>query len=197
MSPPSTSTGRTSSCSHGAQRLGFNGNGGTADSKGIEFAATARPIDGLSVSLTGAYTDAELTEDTGPDLVGGFDGDPLPYVPEWTLGAQRRLRMERVRRRHGLRRRPGRLHGRADRRFRRPRRSGRAHRDPCARLEATRPRLATGMLRDHWSLELYVKNVGDEEGINDIDVAGHPPERRRRPRRDPAAHVGLALGLRF
>jgi outer membrane receptor protein involved in Fe transport len=65
--------------------FGINGNGGTAVSKGLEFAASAFPARGLVFSLTGAYTDAQLTQDTDA-IVGGEDGDPLPYVPEWSLG---------------------------------------------------------------------------------------------------------------
>jgi outer membrane receptor protein involved in Fe transport len=49
--------------------------------------------------LTGAYTDAKLTEDTDLLLVGGRDGDHLPYTPktsfsgsadyDWSIGAER------------------------------------------------------------------------------------------------------------
>lgn len=63
--------------------VGINANGGTAVSKGLEFAATATLMDNLTVSLNGAWTDAYLTEDTHP-VVGGLDGDPLPWVPEWS-----------------------------------------------------------------------------------------------------------------
>jgi outer membrane receptor protein involved in Fe transport len=65
--------------------FGINGNGGTAVSKGFELAASVFPTSGLALSLNGAYTDAKLTEDTDP-AVGGRDGDPLPYVPEWSFG---------------------------------------------------------------------------------------------------------------
>ena len=65
--------------------FGVNANGGTAESKGIEFAASLFPRDGLSISLNGAYTDAYLTQDTSAQ-VGGLDGDPLSYVPEWSFG---------------------------------------------------------------------------------------------------------------
>lgn len=64
--------------------FGVNANGGTAVSKGFEFTLTGRPAEGLNVSLNGAYTKAYLTKDTDP-LVGGFDGDPLPYVPDWSV----------------------------------------------------------------------------------------------------------------
>jgi outer membrane receptor protein involved in Fe transport len=65
--------------------FGINGNGGTAVSKGLELAASVFPTSGLVLSLNAAYTDAKLTEDTDA-VVGGKDGDPLPYVPEWSFG---------------------------------------------------------------------------------------------------------------
>lgn len=65
--------------------FGINANGGTAVSKGGEFSFSVIPMTGLTLSLNGAYTDAYLTADTG-SLVGGLDGDPLPFVPEWTFG---------------------------------------------------------------------------------------------------------------
>ncbi len=65
--------------------FGINGNGGTAVSKGFELAASVFPTSGLALSLNAAYTDAKLTQDTHP-VVGGKDGDPLPWVPEWSFG---------------------------------------------------------------------------------------------------------------
>jgi outer membrane receptor protein involved in Fe transport len=65
--------------------FGVNANGGTAVSKGFEFATSYIPTDNLVLSFNGAYTDAYLTQDTGP-VIGGLDGDPLPFVPEWSFG---------------------------------------------------------------------------------------------------------------
>lgn len=64
-------------------QTGINTNGGSARVKGLEAAATARPIRGLTLTANGAYTDAKLTEDT-PPASGGLDGDRLPYVPKWS-----------------------------------------------------------------------------------------------------------------
>lgn len=60
-----------------------NANGGSARSQGLEWAATFTPTPALTIVWSGAYTDAQLTSDTDPIVVGGVDGDPLPYVPEW------------------------------------------------------------------------------------------------------------------
>jgi outer membrane receptor protein involved in Fe transport len=184
--------------------FGVNANGGTAESKGVEFNATANVTDGFSLSFSGAYTDAYLTEDTDPDgagpipdLVGGFDGDALPFVPEWTLalggdyewsafgdatayvGGQVAYVGDR----------PADFGNRID-----------ATDPTSARREAdayTTVDLRTGVLWENWSLELYGKNVTDEEGITDISAPGIFPAGAAaialiRPRT-----FGLALGMRF
>jgi iron complex outermembrane receptor protein len=60
-----------------------NANGGGAESQGVEWSAILTPSDALTVVWSGAYTDAQLTDDTDPIVVGGAVGDPLPYAPEW------------------------------------------------------------------------------------------------------------------
>lgn len=65
--------------------VNVNGNGGTAESKGFEFSATARPVDGLDLLFNWSYTDAYLTQDTDP-IIGGMKGDPLSFIPKWTFG---------------------------------------------------------------------------------------------------------------
>lgn len=70
----------------GIGEFGANANGDTARSYGLEFNGTASPVEGLTVAVNGAWTNAELTADT-PPIVGGLDGDPLPFVPEWTSAA--------------------------------------------------------------------------------------------------------------
>lgn len=67
----------------GIGEFGANANGDTARSYGVEFTGTVRPVDGLTVLVNGAWSDAELTADT-PPVVGGLDGDRLPFVPEWS-----------------------------------------------------------------------------------------------------------------
>jgi outer membrane receptor protein involved in Fe transport len=60
-----------------------NANGGGAESQGAEWSATWTPSDALTIAWSGAYLDAQLTDDTDPIVVGGVAGDPLPYAPEW------------------------------------------------------------------------------------------------------------------
>lgn len=59
----------------------FNANGEGARVNGLEASLTARPVRGLRLSANAALTDAELTDDTAA-LVGGLDGDRLPYSPK-------------------------------------------------------------------------------------------------------------------
>jgi outer membrane receptor protein involved in Fe transport len=65
--------------------FGVNANGGKAKSDGVEFTATMRPRRGFVVSVNGAYTDAKLKEDTDLAVVGGRDGDRLPYTPKYAV----------------------------------------------------------------------------------------------------------------
>jgi len=58
--------------------FGVNSNGGGAESKGLEGTFTLTPAEGLTLSLNGAYIEANLTSDTG-SLLGGKSGDRLPY----------------------------------------------------------------------------------------------------------------------
>lgn len=61
--------------------FGVNINGSGAVSNGLEAALSWRPVKGLSLAANAALIDAKLTADT-PVLVGGRDGDRLPYVPK-------------------------------------------------------------------------------------------------------------------
>jgi iron complex outermembrane receptor protein len=176
--------------------FGVNANGGTAESQGIEFTATARTEDGLSFSFVGAYTDAELTETTDP-LVGGFDGDPLPYVPEWTLGIGGDYEWSVLG--------DSTAYVGAQVSYIGERTAGFTDRvdltDPTSPLREldtyTTVDLRGGLQRDHWSLELYVKNLGDVAGITAFDSPGTFPNGAAglaviRPRT-----VGMSLGVRF
>lgn len=61
---------------------GFNvtGNASTARSTGLELAWTWRPVTGLSLSLNGAYTNAEMTSEA--PQIGATSGDQLPDSPK-------------------------------------------------------------------------------------------------------------------
>ena len=64
--------------------FGVNANGGSARIDGVELTATARPLQGLDLSVNGAYTNARLTAATPPE-VGGRKGDQLPFSPKLSV----------------------------------------------------------------------------------------------------------------
>ncbi|HET6565721.1 MAG TPA: TonB-dependent receptor, partial [Xanthomonadales bacterium] len=137
-------------------------NGGTATSKGAELTFTFLPIEGLTLRATGGYTNAELTEDVS--LVGGLDGDRLPFVPEWTgsfvanylftlgsraawAGGSVNYIGERV--------------------------SNFSQRFNAFDVPSyTTINLNTGMELGQFDLNLYVKNLGDERGVTFMNNVG-------------------------
>jgi iron complex outermembrane receptor protein len=150
--------------------FGLNANGGTAVSKGFELAASVFPASGLSLSLNAAYTDAELTEDTDP-IVGGRDGDPLPYVPEWSFGfnADYEWTIGKARPYVG-----GGLAYTGERTVEFNNRAT----DGSIRQAGsyTTLNLRAGVyLGGRWSVELYGKNLTNERGITSIGTAGPLP----------------------
>jgi outer membrane receptor protein involved in Fe transport len=172
--------------------VGINANGGTAESQGVEFTATATPGAGLSLTFTGAYTDAQLTEDTDP-IVGGLDGDPLTFVPEWALGLGGDYEWAAFGDATAY------VGGQVSYVGERPADFG--NRDAAGNIreaeDYTTLDLRAGIIRERWSLELYGKNVTDEEGITDLEAPGNFPNgavgiSTIRPRT-----IGLALGARF
>jgi outer membrane receptor protein involved in Fe transport len=65
-------------------QLWITANGGSAESRGVELALSARGLDGWVFTTSYAFNDAELTADA-PGLVGGadaFSGDRLAGAPE-------------------------------------------------------------------------------------------------------------------
>ncbi|HEV2532751.1 TonB-dependent receptor [Phenylobacterium sp.] len=168
--------------------FGVNTNGGSAESKGVEGAFTVVPTPGLTLSVNGAYTQANLTADT-PAILGGKNGDHLPYSAPISgsvsadyatpIGNDMRLfvggsvRLE-----------------------------GRRHSDFAPSGQVSVPAYTSIDLRGgvEWSnyrAELYVKNLGDERGILSIGGTGNTPNGARaegiiRPRT-----IGLSLSASY
>lgn len=172
--------------------FGINGNGGTASSKGFEIAASAFPTSGLTLSVNAAYTDAKLTQDTSAS-VGGKDGDPLPYVPDWSFGLNADYEWtvkSRTRTYVGgslgyTGERPVAFNNRAaDGSIRRA--------DSYVSLN-----LRAGAYHGRWSVELYGKNLTNDLGVTSIGTAGPLPNGAlglslTRPRT-----IGLSVGTRL
>ena len=172
--------------------FGVNANGGTAESKGVEFVASLLPMDGLSISLNGAYTDAYLTQDTSAQ-VGGLNGDPLSYVPEWSFGVS--ADYEWAVRGDSTAYVGGNLGYTGER----P--AGLSERDINGNIREldsyTTLNLRAGLETGRWSLEIYAKNLTDEMGINSISsddtvATGRVELGMIRPRT-----IGLTAGVRF
>ncbi len=172
--------------------VGLNANGGTAESKGIELAATLRATDNLTLSLNGAYTDAQLTQDTDP-IVGGLDGDPLSFVPEWSWGLDGSYEWPVLG--DSLAFVGGSVGYVGDRPadF-----DNRAADGSIREADAyTLVNLRAGIDFGQWSVELYVKNLTDDDGVNNIVSEGILPGglvglSLIRPRT-----YGLSVGVRF
>lgn len=65
-------------------------NAGEAEIKGVEFDLLATPVDGLDLSLTGSFQDAEFASDVpgpSPSQPFAIDGQPIPNVPDFQFGA--------------------------------------------------------------------------------------------------------------
>jgi outer membrane receptor protein involved in Fe transport len=172
--------------------VGINGNGGTAESKGAEFAFSVIPTDGLTLSLNGAYTDAYLTQDTDP-IVGGLDGDPLPYVPEWSSGLSGDY--EWTVGDDSLLYVGGGIAYVGDRAFDYGTRDDNGD---MRRIDSyTTFDLRAGAYLGRWSLELYGRNLTDEMGVVSVGTAGGLPNGAYslaviRPRT-----IGISVGVRF
>ncbi|HET7292716.1 MAG TPA: TonB-dependent receptor [Vicinamibacteria bacterium] len=172
--------------------FGINGNGGTAVSKGLELAASLYPTSGLVLSVNGAYTDAELTQDTDP-IVGGEDGDPLPYVPEWSFGLNADYEWTLT---GSTRAYVGGSLGYTGERT--AEFGNRAADGGIRKVDGyTTLNLRAGAYLGRWSVELYGKNLTNEQGITEINPAGALPNGALglgliRPRT-----VGISVGTRF
>ena len=171
--------------------FGINGNGGTATSKGAEFTASILPMTGLSLSLNGAYTDALLTKNTDP-VVGGLDGDALPYTPK--SAAALRADYDWNVRNGATAFVGGGVSYTGDRTFDFVTRT--ASRSLTRIGSYVTADLRAGTEFGRWLIELYGKNLTNQKGIATVEGAGALPHGAVglayiRPRT-----IGLSLGVR-
>ena len=166
-------------------------NGGKARSKGIEGSFALRPTPGLTISATGSYTDATLSEDV-PDI-SGVDGDRLPAVPKFSGALRADYEFE--------------LGGGNKGSFG----AGIRHASNRLSLVESDPLVATAKpytsvdlnasitFNDHWTLRAYARNLLDNQGemarstfangLNQPSFLGISPLQPRT--------VGVALDLAF
>jgi outer membrane receptor protein involved in Fe transport len=137
-------------------------NGTTARSEGAEFSLTVVPIEHLQIGLNGAYTDAYLTG-PAPAYVNAQVGARLPQVPLWQLSARAEYDWPLWDTYSGTAGVNWRFTG-----------------DRYADFVSSGPRplipssnivdLRAGIRHEKWSLEGYVKNVGNATSINDLEA---------------------------
>ena len=174
--------------------FGVNANGGTAVSKGVEFTVSARPVKGLNLSANGAYTDAHLTKDTDP-AIEGLDGDPLPYVPDWSLNLNADYEWPIFRAWNGFV--GGSVTYTGDRT---PDFNIRNTSNDLVKLPSyTTIDLRAGVESDRWLAQVFVRNLTNKRGISSViilDPGNYPNDAGAlsiiRPRT-----IGVTLGARF
>ena len=166
--------------------LGQNGlteirNAGNARIRGIEFDLSARPVPGLTLSLGGAYNDAEITEDfcliANPQfdctLGADLDGDGIPEPNALLAPAGTRLPIT-ARFKGNARIRyefdagnewEGHVQLTASHEGSRTRDLRLAQRDIYGNLRATNiVDFSTGLRRGDWNADFFVRNVFDARG---------------------------------
>jgi len=165
----------------------INGNGGGARSEGVEWDASLTPVKGLTLSFSGAYTDAKLTTDA--PTVGGHNGDRLPWIPRWSttldgeydfpvmdettgfVGAQWSYIGDRM-----------------------------SDFSPGGVVDVPSYdtfNLRAGLEYRRWRAEVFAKNVGDSRGIVNVGGAGTVPGGGRSAVFVQPRTVGLSLAARF
>jgi outer membrane receptor protein involved in Fe transport len=172
--------------------FGINANGGTAVSKGLEFTASLYPTDQFVLSLNGAYTDAYLTQDTSPQ-VGGMDGDPLSFVPEWSFGLS--ADYEWTVRGDSTAYVGGTLGYTGDRPYDFDEREADGSLSEISSY--TTLNLRAGLRTERWNFELYGKNVTDEMGITSVGTGSTPASGRVDLAYIRPATYGLLIGVNF
>jgi outer membrane receptor protein involved in Fe transport len=152
--------------------FGVNTNGGTAVSKGVEFALTARPTDELTLSASGALTNAKLTKDTDP-IIGGLKGDRLPFAPKWSLTLDGDYEHPLADGFSGFAGATLALVGEQSPDFDTAYQAAFGHRfviPSYARLD-----LRAGVRKDRWMLEVFAKNVANSQGLINVNAYGQLP----------------------
>jgi iron complex outermembrane recepter protein len=172
--------------------FGVNANGGTAVSKGLEFSASFVPTNDVVLSFNGAYTDAYLTQDTDP-AVGGLDGDPLTFVPEWSFGLSGDYEWA--------------VRGNSTAYFggtlgytgERPIAFDQREADGSIREigSYTTLNLRAGLRTERWNFELYGKNVTDEDGFTSVGTTNTPATGRVELGTIRPQTFGLLVGVNF
>jgi outer membrane receptor protein involved in Fe transport len=163
-----------------ASNIGFNTNGGTARSRGLEAAVQFSPWMGMTIAANSAFTDAELTEELAPPPPGGASpighpGDALPYgagfsgnlwgEQRWTVGQDFEMAASLNYSHVGSR------EGHFASSSAPPARQSRLHLPAYDTLDAS-----LGVEKNRWTVNLFVRNITDERGLlNLTNSTGNSP----------------------
>ena len=147
--------------------VGVTGNGSSARSEGVEWNTTWTPIEGLSLSFNGAYTDAVLTADA--PSIGGTSGDELAGVPKWSSALDGEYRWQPI---DGYSTFAGFTWA-----YMGERKNGftTATTPPIGRFSIpsyNTVNLRLGVDHETWEMQVFAKNVGDERGIVNLTGPG-------------------------
>jgi len=169
--------------------FGVNTNGGSAESKGVEGSVTFVPTAGLTLSANAAYTQANLTEDT-PALLGGKDGQRLPYSPLFggSLNADYT---------HPLADDTSLFAGASVRFTGRRRSDFNATFGQMSVPSYTTIDLRAGVDWGNYRVMAYVKNLGDERGILSLAGVGSTPNGARQAGLIRPRTIGLSLSASY
>jgi iron complex outermembrane recepter protein len=159
------------------ENFGINANGGTAESKGLEWTFGLTPVTGLNFLLTGAYIDAYLTADA--PAAGGSNGDTLPYAPKWSTSLDGSYTWHATGDFDGF---AGATWSYVGSRISDFAASTTVVNGAVAFVPNPREALPSyntvnlraGLENTRWSFELYVKNVADTRGITSYGNSGTP-----------------------
>jgi iron complex outermembrane receptor protein len=148
--------------------VGITSNGGSARSTGVEWTLGVAPIQGLNVSLVGAYIDAKLTDDAPG--VGGHDGDRLPFAPAVSTSLDSEYKWPLLSNYTAF---VGGTYSFVGSRY--TNFSTIAYLDPHTKLPSyNTTNLRTGVRWERWTAEVYAKNVADARGLTGYSNSGTP-----------------------
>jgi iron complex outermembrane recepter protein len=163
--------------------LQFTSNAQTAENDGVELALFWAALDSLQFELSGTYIDSEYTKVTNlsPFLVG----DPLDYVPEYSVAASSTYRFNMTSSIAGFARVDFNRQGESLSASTRGLGLRRAYAEPVNFVNAS-----VGAEFGDWKFVLFARNLGDEDGAIRPGRTGVTPQARPRT-------IGAAITMSF
>ena len=143
------------------------GNVGSAASRGLEWSLGWTPLKGLRFADAGAFTDAHLTESA--PLLGGMKGDQLSYVPRWSNNLDADYEWQLFDDFKGF---AGMSWTFAGSRYADFAPAGTPSESHNKLPSYSQINLQAGVRNDHYTLELFARNVADEKGISSYSNMG-------------------------